>query len=223
MAPGKALLSAPVVGAMVVDPGKALQATVTLHDLLSKLKGTVRICDPYVDFSTLQHLDACSGASAVKLLSDNITDSRPSPCVDRRRRHSSATDRAAASERSSAPRPLHHRRQRNALVGHQPQRIREEAVLCHQARPRPSRHDAGLLHERVAGREAAVALTGGEPTASLDDNEMPVAAFVRARAKRDSSYSFETGRRMLSLSRDRAMIVIDTEEGRPARAATESA
>ena len=75
MAPGEALLSAPVVGAMVVDPGKALQATVTLHDLLSKLKGTVRICDPYVDFSTLQHLDACSGASAVQLLSDNITDS----------------------------------------------------------------------------------------------------------------------------------------------------
>jgi len=75
MVAGEQALLAPRADALVVDPAKALQATLSLHALLGTLRGAVRICDPYIDFSTLQHLDACGGATAVHLLSDNITDS----------------------------------------------------------------------------------------------------------------------------------------------------
>src|SRR4051812_32020625 len=43
---------------LLVDPAAALQATLRLHDLLAKLTGSVRICDPYLDDKTLEHLQA---------------------------------------------------------------------------------------------------------------------------------------------------------------------
>lgn len=75
MAAGEQALLAPRAEALVVDPAKALQAAISLHTLLGNLRGAVRICDPYVDYSTLQHLDACTGATAIHLLTDNVTDS----------------------------------------------------------------------------------------------------------------------------------------------------
>jgi hypothetical protein len=75
MAPGEQALLAPKGDALVIDPAKALQGTLSLHAILAGLKGTVRICDPYVDYSTMQHLDSCTGAAAVHLLTDNISDS----------------------------------------------------------------------------------------------------------------------------------------------------
>ena len=75
MAPGEQVLFVPRAEALVVDPSKALQATISLHALLGGLRGAVRICDPYVDYSTLQHLDACNGATEIRLLTDKISDS----------------------------------------------------------------------------------------------------------------------------------------------------
>jgi hypothetical protein len=58
-----------------VDPDAALQATMKLHDLLSKLVGTVRICDPYLDETTVEHLEACPKANPIRLLTMNVRDS----------------------------------------------------------------------------------------------------------------------------------------------------
>ncbi len=75
MAPGEQLLRAPASAALVIDPAKALQAARTLHAILEKLQGPVRVCDPYVDYSTLEHLDACTSATVIHVLSDNVSDS----------------------------------------------------------------------------------------------------------------------------------------------------
>lgn len=58
-----------------VDPGKAMQATLSLHSFLQSLSGTARICDPYLDPTTLDHLSACAHALAIRLLTKNVKDS----------------------------------------------------------------------------------------------------------------------------------------------------
>jgi hypothetical protein len=58
-----------------VDPGKALQATLSLHSFLQSLSGTARICDPYLDPTTLDHLSACTLDLAIRFLTKNIKDS----------------------------------------------------------------------------------------------------------------------------------------------------
>jgi hypothetical protein len=57
-----------------VDPTKALQATLSLHTLLQSFTGTARICDPYLDATTLDHLSACPPALPIKLLTKNVKD-----------------------------------------------------------------------------------------------------------------------------------------------------
>lgn len=59
---------------LFVDPTKALQATLTLHRFLGSLNGTARICDPYLDSTTLDHLSACSSAVTIRLLTKNVKD-----------------------------------------------------------------------------------------------------------------------------------------------------
>ena len=60
---------------VLIDPNEPVQAVVTVHDLLSRLSGTVRICDPYVDAATLEHLDCVSPGQKIELLTANIRDS----------------------------------------------------------------------------------------------------------------------------------------------------
>ncbi len=56
-----------------VDPTKAVQNVVTLHDTLSGMSGRVRVCDPYLDATSIEHLDSC--VSDVQYLTHNISDS----------------------------------------------------------------------------------------------------------------------------------------------------
>jgi hypothetical protein len=58
----------------LIDPGKAVIATARLHDTLSSLSGLVRLCDPYLDHISLQHLDAIPAKTTIRFLSFNITD-----------------------------------------------------------------------------------------------------------------------------------------------------
>jgi hypothetical protein len=58
----------------LIDPSKAVIATARLHDTLSSLSGLVRLCDPYLDHTSLQHLDAISTKATLRILSFNITD-----------------------------------------------------------------------------------------------------------------------------------------------------
>jgi len=57
-----------------VNPTKAVQSVVTLHDFFAGFEGSVRVCDPYFDVITLQHLEAFSSATAIRLLTSSITD-----------------------------------------------------------------------------------------------------------------------------------------------------
>ena len=56
-----------------VDPAKAVQNVVTLHDTLSGMSGRVRVCDPYLDAASIEHLDSCK--AEVQYLTHNIRDS----------------------------------------------------------------------------------------------------------------------------------------------------
>lgn len=71
---GEERVSAPPSAIMFVDPAKAVQAVIGLQSLLSQCQGVVRLCDPYFDLATLQHLDACSAASEIRVLTRNVKD-----------------------------------------------------------------------------------------------------------------------------------------------------
>jgi hypothetical protein len=58
-----------------IDPAQAFGATLSLHDYFSKLEGLVRVCDAYLDSTTLEHLHAVDTTVPVKLLTKNVKDS----------------------------------------------------------------------------------------------------------------------------------------------------
>jgi hypothetical protein len=37
----------------------------------------MRVCDPYLDYTTIEHLDACKSVAEVRLLTHNVKDSGP--------------------------------------------------------------------------------------------------------------------------------------------------
>jgi hypothetical protein len=60
--------------AMLIDPAKSLQETVTFHGMLGALKGKIYLCDPYLDHKTVEHLDACAKPRTIEILTSKITD-----------------------------------------------------------------------------------------------------------------------------------------------------
>jgi len=71
---GENSLTAADSGILFIDPAKAVKGTLSLHAFLAALKGIVRICDPYVDYATIEHLDACNPAVEIRLLTRNVKD-----------------------------------------------------------------------------------------------------------------------------------------------------
>jgi hypothetical protein len=59
----------------VIDPRNAIQHVKSLHDQLAELKGSIYICDPYLNAVTLEHLDSCAAGTNLFLLTHNIQDS----------------------------------------------------------------------------------------------------------------------------------------------------
>jgi hypothetical protein len=49
-------------------------AVKTLHKFLAEFQGQVKICDPYFDAVTIEHLDACSAGIDLRILTKNIND-----------------------------------------------------------------------------------------------------------------------------------------------------
>ena len=74
---GEELLGAAQSSILFIDPTQAVKATLSLHDFFSKLKGTVRVCDAYLDNTTLEHLHALNKGVTVQLLTKNVKDSGP--------------------------------------------------------------------------------------------------------------------------------------------------
>jgi hypothetical protein len=72
--PGQEQVSSGSNPIMFVDPVKAVRAVFNLHEFFAKLKGSVRICDPYLDIVTAQHLEAITSATAIRLLTSSISD-----------------------------------------------------------------------------------------------------------------------------------------------------
>jgi hypothetical protein len=58
----------------LVDPSKAVSFTARLHDELAALSGAICLCDPYLDLTTLQHLDAIQTGTRVRFLTFKVTD-----------------------------------------------------------------------------------------------------------------------------------------------------
>jgi hypothetical protein len=73
MGPADAVV-APRSDVQLVDPANALRSVLSLHDVLGGLRGTVRICDPYVDRRTIEHLDAIPRTNRIQLLTKNVTE-----------------------------------------------------------------------------------------------------------------------------------------------------
>lgn len=55
-----------------VDPERALSEIRKLEDLLRTFRGTLSICDPYVENKTLDYLAECTAADAINLLTVNV-------------------------------------------------------------------------------------------------------------------------------------------------------
>ena len=74
LAAGEARVTTAASPIVMVDPSTAVQSVLSLHAFLSALRGTIRLCDPYLDASTLEHLDACSARASIRLLTKNVRD-----------------------------------------------------------------------------------------------------------------------------------------------------
>jgi hypothetical protein len=72
MKAGEDEVNSSALASTFIDPEKALTEIRHVEDLLSNLKGDLKICDPYVENKTLDFLAACSLASSLKLLTVNI-------------------------------------------------------------------------------------------------------------------------------------------------------
>jgi hypothetical protein len=73
--PGRERVSTGTNPILFINPVKAVRAVLTLHEFFATLKGTVRLCDPYLDVVTMEHVDACSAATSIRILTFHISDS----------------------------------------------------------------------------------------------------------------------------------------------------
>jgi hypothetical protein len=102
---GSHIIAKPTGHVTVIDPTDAVQNVITLHEFLSGLSGTISVCDPYFDATSIEHLDSCPDSSAVRLLTYNIKDN------GRLRRMISAFARSSRSlEIQKTPVPVIHDR-----------------------------------------------------------------------------------------------------------------
>lgn len=102
---GEDLLNSADAPIVVVDPTRAVQAVVTLQSFLSALRGTIRLCDPYLDSTTIEHLDACQADAKIQLLTQNIKDTG----ALRRLVAAAATQGRSLAIRVAPTAPLHDR------------------------------------------------------------------------------------------------------------------
>jgi hypothetical protein len=72
--PGQERVSSGTNPVLFINPTKAVRAVFTLHEFFATLRRTLRICDPYLDTTTLEHIDACTGTTTVRLLTFHIAD-----------------------------------------------------------------------------------------------------------------------------------------------------
>ena len=103
---GETHLSGAEHSVIVVDPAKAVQAVASFHIQLAGLKGQVRICDPYLDGATIEHLSSCARGTQIRFLTKNIQNS----AAVRRLLSAASTQGIAIEVRTAAATaPLHDR------------------------------------------------------------------------------------------------------------------
>lgn len=72
--PGQEQVSSGNNPILFVDPMKAVKAVLSLHEFFQDLKGSVRVCDPYLDLVTVQHLEVFTNATVIRLLTHKVSD-----------------------------------------------------------------------------------------------------------------------------------------------------
>ncbi len=75
MKAGEELLGTAQASILFIDPAQSFKSTLSLHEFFGKLKGTIRVCDAYLDNTTLEHLHALDTSTRVHLLTKNVKDS----------------------------------------------------------------------------------------------------------------------------------------------------
>ncbi len=72
MKAGEDVLHESISSSIYVDPTRAFSEIRRMEDILSKLKGGLKICDPYIDNKTLDFLSECRTATDARLLTVNV-------------------------------------------------------------------------------------------------------------------------------------------------------
>ena len=57
-----------------IDPSKAVQNVVAFHKLLESFAGAIQLCDPYIDPTSIEHLDALPLKVQVRYLTFNVRE-----------------------------------------------------------------------------------------------------------------------------------------------------
>ena len=74
MRAGEDVVNGSRIAARFVDPASALDEIRALENILSTFRGTLRVCDPYIDNRTLDYLAECKAATEIRLLTMNVQD-----------------------------------------------------------------------------------------------------------------------------------------------------
>jgi hypothetical protein len=75
LAEGERQVSASANQFLLIEPERAVQSIKSVHEVLASLNGDVRLCDPYLDHTTVEHLCVLHPAVSIRLLTANIKDS----------------------------------------------------------------------------------------------------------------------------------------------------
>jgi len=73
--PGEESLGTAQTSILFIDPAQSFKSTLSLHEFFARLKGTIRVCDAYLDNTTLEHLHALDKSAIVQVLTKNVKDS----------------------------------------------------------------------------------------------------------------------------------------------------
>jgi hypothetical protein len=77
MRKGEDEISSSMIAPIFIEPEAALSQIRKVEDVLGTLKGSLRICDPYVDNRTIDLLAECGAAEDIKLLTVNVHKEGP--------------------------------------------------------------------------------------------------------------------------------------------------
>jgi hypothetical protein len=105
LAAGQHHLQSKIPQFLLIEPQRALQGVRTVHAVFGGLRGTVRLCDPYFDPTSIEHLAAIPKGAVIRVLTVNVKD----PNTVRRHLSAARTEGRNIEVRVMPPGTLHDR------------------------------------------------------------------------------------------------------------------